>query len=199
MTRGRLAAVGLVLGVVASQAGHLLAFQLRYGSAAQQLQSAGAHAYFPSVVKTGLGLGAGFFLLALLVVGAARLLAGRRLETTAPPSLLRSVALLFWIQLACFVVQESAESAAGAAPTSPAVLLLWGTAGQLPVALVAAVALRWLAVRVGPALASLRARLVATLQLAPSSSRLVVLPVAIRSTAPHDPRRGAFSRRGPPL
>ena len=76
MSRGRFALAGLGLGLAASQAGHLLAYELRYGSAAAQLQSAGAHAYFPAVVKTGLGAAAAVTLLGLLVVGFARASSG---------------------------------------------------------------------------------------------------------------------------
>ena len=52
----RFVLLGLGLAVVASQAGHLVAYQLRFGGAAQQLQSSGTHAYFPTLVKFGLGL-----------------------------------------------------------------------------------------------------------------------------------------------
>jgi hypothetical protein len=49
-----------VLGVAiaGSQAGHLLAYQLRFGATAQQVQSSGAHAYFPLLARTSLGIAA---------------------------------------------------------------------------------------------------------------------------------------------
>ena len=67
----------LLVGIVAAQAGHLLAYQLLFGSAAQQAQSSGAHAYFPTLVKTALGAAAAAGLAALFVVG---LLGARRHE-----------------------------------------------------------------------------------------------------------------------
>ena len=199
MGRGRLAFFGLCFGVAASQAGHLLAYVLRYGAGAIQVQSSGAHAYFPAIVKTGLGAAAAVALIALLVVGFARVAAGRPIAREHAPSLLRLFAVLYTLQLAFFVVQEAAESAwTGAPSTSPAVLLLWGTAGQMPVALVAALALRWLAMRLGPAIAQLQ------IVLTPVRQRFVyavMAPVAApaRVAVLSDEHiASAFSRRGPP-
>ena len=56
---GRKKALAIVgLGALGSQAGHLLAYQLRFGAAAQQVQSSGAHSYFPLLAKTALGVAA---------------------------------------------------------------------------------------------------------------------------------------------
>ena len=52
----------LAVGILGSQAGHLLVFQLRFGAAAQQVQSSGAHAYFPALAKTMLGAAAAIVL-----------------------------------------------------------------------------------------------------------------------------------------
>lgn len=198
MSRRRLLGFGLALGLVASQAGHLVAYRVRYGAAAEQIQSAGAHAYFPTVVKTGLGLVAAFILLTLAAIGLARLLAGRRPPSAAAPSLLRVVALLFCLQLMCFVVQESLEMAAGAPAVTAPALLLWGTVGQLPVAIVAALVLRWFAVRVAPAVAGVLAPASAAIRIAPQTVALVVCPAPI--TIPvEDPLVRTFTRRGPPL
>ena len=196
MNRGRLAAFCLAVGAIASQAGHLLAYQLRFGGAAQQMQSGGAHAYFPAVAKTGLGLAAAFGLAALVLIGLARLAAGRRIEGAPPPSYLRLVAILFWIQLACFALQETVEGASG---WSAVGLLLWGTAGQLPVALVGALAMRWFAVRVGPAVASLLHRSVAALRLVSCALAPSVRPLAAERVAPAAHLTPAFNRRGPPF
>jgi hypothetical protein len=198
MSRRRLVVIGLALGLIASQAGHLVAYQVRYGAAAEQIQSAGAHAYFPTVVKTGLGLLAAFVLLALVAIGLGRLLAGRRLDGAAAPSFLRVVALLFCLQLTCFVVQESVEMTAGAPVVTAPALLLWGTVGQLPVALVAALVLRWFAVRVAPAVAGLLAPAAAAIRLTPLTVPLVVCPAPIAIPL-EDRLARAFSRRGPPL
>src|ERR1700693_2510520 len=143
--RGLVSAV-LGLGLVSSQAGHLLAFQLRFGSAAQHLQSSGAHAYFPTLAKNTLGAIGAAFVAAFFVIGLARVLAGRsRGSSRSAPKYIELIAALFTIQLASFITQEVGEAmAAGAAVDSAAHLLLWGTLGQLPVAALAAIALGWL-------------------------------------------------------
>jgi hypothetical protein len=192
--------LGLGLGVVASQAGHLLAYELRYGGAAPTLQSSGAHAYFPLVAKTGLGAAAAVMLLGLLAIGLARLAAGRPIPQEPGPSFLRLLGVLYSLQLTCFVVQETVEAAVGGAPaSSPAALLLWGTVGQLPVAMVAALALRWLVVRLRPALAQLLLPVEATYQrfvwaVTPRAFSLAT-EVALSSAG----ITTAFNRRGPPL
>jgi hypothetical protein len=143
----------LLVGMVAAQAGHLLAYQLLFGSAAQQAQSSGAHAYFPTLVKTALGAVAAAGLAGLFVVGLARVLRGR-IQQGSSPSYLRLLAALFTIQLGVFAGQETVEAAVGGGPAySVDVLLLTGTLGQLPVAAFAAFALRFLLVQVVPALA----------------------------------------------
>ncbi|HEX7137854.1 MAG TPA: hypothetical protein VF219_08410, partial [Vicinamibacterales bacterium] len=167
--------------------------------AAEQIQSAGVHAYFPTLVKTAFGLCAAFVLLALVATGVARLLAGRRLRNVPGPSLLRVVALLFCLQLTCYVVQETIEMAAGAPAASAPALLLWGTVGQLPAAAVAALVMRWFMVRVAPALAEMLAPPASSIRIAPQSVAHVewLAPSAITV----DDRRlsRAFTRRGPPL
>ena len=144
-------------GLVASQAGHLLAYQVRFGAAAQQVQSSGAHSYFPLAAKPALGAVAAALIGGLLLVGLARMLSGRREKSVSRPSYLSLLAFLFSIQLTVFAAQEVAEgliahSTIGSAPQ----LLLWGTLGQLPIALVAALALRWLATRVESAVGAIR-------------------------------------------
>lgn len=190
--------IGVALGLIASQAGHLVAFQVRYGAAAERLQSTGAHTYFPALVKTGVGLAAAFVLLALIAIGFARVVAGRKLDMAPAPSLLRLVAMLFCLQLACFMFQETIEVTLGAPATTAPALLLWGTAGQLPVALLAALALRWLAVRLGPAVERLLAPTRPALRLTPLSVAVAVWPIAtVPIAAQH--LTAAFNRRGPPF
>jgi len=153
--RRALAVLGI--GIAGAQAGHLLAYELRFGVAAPALQSTGAHAYFPALAKTGVGLAALALLSSLLVVAAARIVAGRRVQPGTSPSFVRLLAVLYTIQLACFAGQETAEALLGGTHASSApLLILWGTAGQLPVAVAAALALRWLDLRLEPALAVLR-------------------------------------------
>ena len=175
--RRALAVLGV--GVAGSQAGHLLAYQLRFGDAAQQLQAAGAHAYFPAVAKTAAGLVSLALLAAMLIVGAARVAGGRRIEPGSSPSFVRLLAVLFTLQLGCFAVQETAEALVGGGRVGSApLLLLWGTAGQLPVALAATLALRWLGARVRPALAALRVRLTLSVRLVPTTTPWGAWPLA---------------------
>jgi len=174
----------------------MLAYQLRFGGAAPQVQSLGAHAYFPALAKSGIGLAAAGLLTALLILGLARVVSGRRAEVVSAPSYVRLLAALFTIQLGFFAAQETVESlVAGTPPSSAAVLLLWGTVGQLPIAAVSALALRWLLTRLGPALALLRAvtapvHLVQALVPAPVTSRAEVFVARVAPLS--------FSRRGPP-
>jgi hypothetical protein len=187
------------VGVVASQAGHLLAYSLRFGAAAQQIQSSGAHEYFPALAKTGLGFLAIAVVVGLLVIGLARLMAGR-LETDSAPSYLRLLAALYTLQLAVFAGQETAEAAiAGVPASSVEVLVLWGTVGQLPVAGVAALALRWLMAKLRPALSRVFARLAPVVQPFTASVALRPLPLATNVAVVRQNLAFDFSRRGPPL
>jgi hypothetical protein len=173
MSRARLAGFVLGAGVLGAQAGHLLVYELRFGAAAQRLESTGAHAYFPALAKTGLGLAALAILAGGLVVAAARIVAGRRIEPGSAPAVVRLLALVYTIQLACFAGQETIEALfGGGPPTSAPALLMWGAVGQLPVAVAGSLVIRWLLVRVGPALAELR--------LGPTPSFLVT-PVVLRA------------------
>jgi len=197
---GRRAALVVVgAGALASQAGHLLAYSLRFGGAASQVQSSGAHEHFPALAKTGLGFLAIALVMGLLLVGFARLMAGR-LDKDSAPSCLRLLAALYTVQLAVFAGQETVEAAVGGAPASSvAVVVLWGTVGQLPVAAVATVALRWLLARVRPALVRVLALLTPVVQpfivlVAPRP-----MPLAIHVAVAVEHLAFDFSRRGPPL
>jgi hypothetical protein len=182
----------LGIAVMGSQAGHLLAYELRYGSAAQQVQSTGAHAYFPMLVRTVLG-GTGLSLLAaLLVIGFARLATGRRMDRQSAPSTLRLLAGLYTLQLGFFLAQETLEGSLSGQ------LLLWGLLGQLPVAFAGAVALRWLIARLAPAVASLRTSLSGGLQIQPYTAAVVLVPIAPTTLARHEVRAGSLSPRAPP-
>ena len=116
--------------------------------------------YFPAFAKSGIGLASVALLAGLFLVGVARVTAGRRLDRASAPSLVRLLAVLYTVQLAFFGVQETVEALlVGGHPLSAPLLILWGTAGQLPVAVAAALALRWLIARMGPAIGVLRVRL----------------------------------------
>jgi len=188
-----------LVAVIGSQAGHLLTYALRFGTASVQIQGEGAHAYFPAVAKTGLGLAALGVVVGMLVIGAARVLGRRRIEVDAPPLLLRTLAVLFSLQVAFFAVQETAEAMLGGGrfASAPA-LLLWGAAGQLPIAVVAALALRWLGARFAPALAALRMRLARpTAARAPALALRAWYPAAEVAPALARVATG-ITRRGPP-
>lgn len=191
--------VSVVLGVaaVASQAGHLLAYQLKFGSAAQSAQSSGAHAYFPALVKTGFGIAGLALIAALLVVGMARISSGR-IEIESAPAYLRLLAGLFTLQLALYSAQETLEAQLGGSSFSSASdLLLWGALGQLPVAAAGAFALRWLFARLRPALGAIAFAQVRQ----PRLSRLVQVPAGVWSPQFVPASRVvtiSISRRGPP-
>lgn len=198
MRRGRLALLVLGAAAAGSQAGHLVAFQLRFAGAAQHLESSGVHAYFPQLAKTVLGGGALAVLAAAAIVALARVATGRRIDKASAPSAIRLLAVLFTAQLALFAIQETVEAALGGSQLATAgELLLWGTLGQLPVALVAAFALRWLVARLEPSVEAL-ARVAGARQ--PLIPAIAVPLVALPAFAAVDGGRGihTFSRRGPP-
>ncbi|TMC27638.1 MAG: hypothetical protein E6J32_10280, partial [Chloroflexi bacterium] len=109
MNRRTLAAV-LGVAVLGSQAGHVLAYWLRFGDAAHAVQSSGVHTYFPALAKTALGAAAMVLIAALFVIGLARVVAGRRIDREAAPSFIRLLAALYTVQLAFFAGQETAEA-----------------------------------------------------------------------------------------
>lgn len=201
MTARRKALAIVGLGLLGSQAGHLLAYQLRFGAAAQQVQSTGAHSYFPLMVKTSLGAIAVALLAGLLIVGVARALGGRQIRLANQPSFVGLLATLFTIQLAVFAGQEVVEALVGRAPVGTAAdLLLWGALGQLPVAAVAALALRWLGVRVESAVGAIRDA-VAALRMAPLPAPTAIPVYATPDRALLMSRMAASptARRGPPF
>lgn len=145
------------LALAGAQAGHLIAYAVRFGMAAEQMQSSGAHAYFPTAAKAMLGLAAIGLLMALLVMALARVLAGGGRRIATGPSFISLFAVLFTAQLGLFVAQEIVEAAiAGVPADSVSAVALWGMLGQLPAAALGAVTLRWLWSRVEQAVADLR-------------------------------------------
>ncbi len=200
MNRGRLR-LPLILGsgAIASQAGHLLIYQIQYGAAASTVQSQGVHTYFPTLVKTGLGIGALAILGSLLLIGLARLVAmpsvGAAVRT---PSYLPLLSSLFTIQLVLFVTQESVEAYLSGSIASATHLLLVAGLGQLPIAAVAALAIKWLAARVEVAVSVLRQAVplaahtqgVATLVPSPWAP---ALRLAMADSCP-----AVYAKRGPP-
>jgi hypothetical protein len=190
----------LGLGLLGSQAGHLLAYQVRFGAGAQQIQSSGAHAYFPLVAKTALGAAAAALIGALLLVGLARVLSGRRIMSASEPSYVSLLAFLFSIQLAAFVAQEVAEAliAGNRVPSAPD-LMLWGTLGQLPIAVIGALAFRWLSARIEVAVGLIRdmVRVTIALQAEPSIA-ITVYAASDRALLMSRVGRSHLAKRGPP-
>lgn len=189
------------LGVLLSQIGHLLVYQLQFGWSAKGLQSSGAHSYFPAFAKTSLGLVAVALLASLLVIGAARIAAGGRGRNAigGGPSYVSLLGALFTIQLAFFALQETGEAiAAGAAVATAPHLLLIGSAGQLPVAVLAALALKWLLVRFDSAVAELRVALRSVrMPVAPAAAAIPLsthLDLVLISVP-----GASFTKRGPPF
>lgn len=199
MPKRGLAVLGLALA--GTEAGHLIAYQLRFGASALSVQSSGVHAYFPVLLKLALG-GVGLALVAgLLMAGAARLLAGGPgSRQAAAGSFIGLLGTLFTIQLAIFMGQEVAEAIAGGLPSDSASnLLLWGMVGQLPVALAGAAAVRWLWTRVETAATELASIARASIPApAPPPLAVIVVRGHERALLTADAARSTFVKRGPP-
>lgn len=190
----------LGFGALLAQAGHLIAYQLEFGVTAQAVQSQGAHAYFPGLAKSSFGVVAAALLASLLLVGIARLFPGRPVVVISRgPSYMSLLSVLFTVQLVSFITQETIESlAAGQAVPSALNLILLGSAGQLPVAMLAALALKWLAVRVEAALVTLRAELAVRVASVAPVSLLIPLPRLVPVSALAETCPTAYTKRGPP-
>ena len=200
MTGRRSFLMVLAVGLFGSQAGHLLAYRVRFGTTAMEIQSTGAHSYFPTLARTTLGAAAAVLLAALLLVALARVLTGREVGGGSRPSYVRLLAALFTIQLAFFAAQEIGEAVVAGVPVASApLLLLWGTIGQLPVAALAALAVRWLGTRVEAAVGAINDIVRATAP-APSPALLAVPLHRTPDRALIMSRFAAAStaRRGPP-
>ncbi len=201
VNRSRVPLAAVALGLLASQAGHLLVYQLRFGAAAQQLQSTGPHGYFPLVAKTALGTVAAAVIAGLVLIGLARILSGRRVRSDSEPSYVSMLAILFSLQLATFAVQEITEAlVAGWSVMSAPDLLLWGTLGQLPVAVIAASALRWLSARVESAVGLLRDVIRASLPMLPALAppAAPVYPAPDMALLISRVAGSSLAKRGPP-
>jgi hypothetical protein len=145
MRRGRSIALVVGLALPFAELGHAVAYW-------PHVPAAGAHFYFPAVLEASGTLVAALLLTALAVLGAARVLEGRRPHRAAWPLPLVFSGLLA-SQLTVFLIQEGLE--AGSLPGLAT--LAAGLIGQQPVALLGALLLHWLSARLGPALAVLAA------------------------------------------
>jgi hypothetical protein len=145
-------------GLAGSQWGHLLAYQLRFGTRAAEIEGSGGHAYFPTFVTGALSILSLVTIASLGILGAARVAGGRRQgRPIAQPSVINLLAVLFTLQITVFGIQEGVESAASGTLLEP-VVLLYGIACQLPVALVGAIALSLFLARLEEAVERLRER-----------------------------------------
>src|SRR5579859_5835958 len=199
MPKRGLAVIGLALA--GTEAGHLLAYQLRFGARAFAIQSTGVHAYLPALVKTAFGAIALCLISGLLIAGAARLLGrGQGRRDAGGGTFIGLLATLFTLQLVLYIGQEVAEAiAGGVTPGSAVNLLLWGMVGQLPVALAGAAALRWLWTRVETAASELASIARASLP-APLHARLAIVVIRDneRALVLAHAARSSFVKRGPP-
>jgi hypothetical protein len=186
----RYAGLALLLALPMSQLGHVLAYAL------QGLPtSGGSHAYFPPLFAALEGAAGAAVLAALLVIGAGRLVKPGWSRSGDAVSLLPLLLALGAGQLLVYLFQETLELAvAGREPSLS--LVLWGLAGQAPIATLAALALRWLSQRLEPALRALAFRHSLTL-LTPSAGapRLVLQPALVTLRSRHVSSNGL---RAPP-
>lgn len=189
------------MAVPLSQLGHLLVYLVRYGLAGSFHESHGAHAYFPSIAKASAGLVGLLVLLAVALVALARLAGARRVtghRRASAAALPELVAVLLPLQLAIFIAQETIELlAAGRLTGVGDVPLLWGLAGQLPVALLAALFLRWASIAVERAIDRLRFWLDLVVGPPTLAAPVTAAPVPVVSLAGADCSM-AGRKRGPP-
>jgi hypothetical protein len=199
----RLRAFAVPVAILAgSQLGHAIAYYARFGLAAGGRQTTGVHSYLPTLAG-GLSAALGALLMtALLAIAAARSLEPRpavyrRRATLRFSSLLPA---LFAVQLLVFAGQETIESlAAGGGHLPTAVeLLLWGTIGQLPAALIGAALVTWLLARLEAAWSTLLDAAGHLLQEPPPALERTAraAPTPERHLASAFP--AAFLKRGPP-
>jgi len=142
----RLWVVGLA-ALPLSQLGHLLAAQLHHPGGGP---TGARHAYFAATLELSLALLGAALLAGLLTLAAARRLGGRPLRAGEGWPLAWLVLALAAAQLEIYFVQELLEG------SSSYDAARFGLAGQLPVALLAAFAIRHLSARLGPAVRLLR-------------------------------------------
>src|SRR2546423_14629861 len=102
MRRGRPVALVACLALPFAELGHAIAYL-------PHVPGAGAHYYFPAVFEASGVLVATLLLTALAVLGAARVLEGRRRERPAWPFTILFSGLLP-AQLATFLIQETLEA-----------------------------------------------------------------------------------------
>lgn len=146
MRRARSVFFVAALAFPLAEFGHTVAYGLR-------VSRTGAHAYFPTVLSAAGALAGGALVAALAVLVLAKLIVGAT-PRRRPWSFPLLLSALLATQMAVYLVQEGLE--AHTLPGTAAIAM--GLLAQQPVALVAALALRWLSARVGPALEAIASR-----------------------------------------
>jgi hypothetical protein len=169
-----------------AELGHLAAYGVR-------VPASGVHVYYPSLLQFAGGALGAVLLASLAVLALARLVSGGTVRRK-PWSFPLLFAGLLAAQVIVFLVQEGLES-----HSLPGLgTLTIGLLGQQPVALVAALSLRWLSARLGPAaraLSSARQPVITPRPAAP----LVLRPVSVCQAVPPATRVRARGQRAPPL
>jgi hypothetical protein len=191
----------LLLALPMSQLGHLLAYAVRFGPEAAARQSSGAHAYFPALLQVGTAALGAALVAVLLMVGVARFMVGLRNDRVPEGGwpVLPLLLTLLGAQLLIFAGQELVEARLFGLPAAPVGhLLAWGIAGQLPVALTAAIGLSWISSRVRSAVRRLRRwRPVAVVPRGALPAVPGWAPPAVGGFVPVAP--AGFVNRGPPF
>jgi hypothetical protein len=176
----------VALAIPFAELGHLVAYGVR-------IPGSGTHFYYPTVLQLAGGTLGAVLLASLAILALARLVSGGSVRRK-PWSFPLLFAGLLAAQVIVFLVQEGLES-----HSLPGLgTLTIGLLGQQPVALVAALSLRWLSARLGPAaraLSSARPPVITPRPPAP----LVLRPVSVSQALPPAPRVRARGQRAPPL
>lgn len=186
----------LVLAALLEPVGHAAAYVLRYGPAqAWQLQSTGAHAYFPRVLSLTTFSLAVLLGLALLAAVSIRLILGSRPVYRA--GLPATFGVLALTQCGLFGIKEILESLAIQTTPDFLAIAILAVLVQLPLAALAAWVVCWFAgyLRVAPE----AVRTLLAIRLAFGRPPVALRPAVVR-LLPNAPRnRRSSRRRGPPL
>jgi hypothetical protein len=187
------------LALPLAQLGHLLAYWMRYGEGALRLQASGVHGYFPATAETSLALLGSLLVTFLLLIGLGRAWNGRGQPLEPGWSVASSALTLFVVQLLAFVGQEHAEALfqQGRVPALVP-LAAYGAMGQLPVALVAAVALAWATRRARHAIASLRRSRAVAIRPSPTTALPCLRPQPLAAVVLIGSVLAVAAKRGPP-
>jgi hypothetical protein len=195
-----------LIGLPLSELGHVAVYLARYGEAGLTLQTQGIHGYFPQLLGLSVSLMGALLLAALVFGGLGRVALSRGMglnpRSGQPPLAMFVVAAA--VQLAVYVLQETVETLLIGRSLDVwwlVQMLAWGMAGQVPIAMLAAVGMTWLSIRFDAGVSTLRSLWQAC------QAWLVPPPVftagwspvpdaAVRRTALP---RTAHQKRGPPV